>query len=387
MKVEQIYQIINDITSEVLGKTGLIQENLDGIVEVGEEIFNQNAVENYTKALVDHIGRMVFVNRVYQGTAPSVLMDSWEYGSVLEKVQADTPIATENETWELNDGESYDQNIFYKPSVSVKFFNNAVTFEVPISITDKQVKSAFSTPEQLNSFMSMILNAVDRSLTIKVNSLVKRTINNFIGETIFNDGLNATPESKSGVRAINLLYLYKQTPQGAKTTLTAENCIYDKEFIRFACYMIKLTCQHLTEMSSLYNIGGKDRFTPRDLMHIVLLENFASGAEIYLQSDTFHNDLVKLPKAETVQFWQGSGTDFSFANCSTINVTTSEGNSINQTGVLGVVFDRDALGVNNYKRYATSNRNNKAEFTNYWYKMFARYFNDFNENFIVFLVA
>ena len=101
----------------------------------------------------------------------------------------------------------------------------------------------------------------------------------------------------------------------------------------------------------------------------------------------FHNDLVKLPKAETVQFWQGSGTDFSFANCSTINVTTSEGNSINQKGVLGVVFDRDALGVNNYKRYATSNRNNKAEFTNYWYKMFARYFNDFNENFIVFLVA
>ena len=176
MEVKQIYQIINDVTSEVLGKTNLIQEDLQGIVEVGEEIFNQNAVENYTKALVDHIGRMVFVNRVYQGTAPSVLMDSWEYGSVLEKVQADTPVATENETWELNDGQSYDQNIFYKPSVSVKFFNNAVTFEVPISITDKQVRSAFSTPEQLNSFMSMILNAVDRSLTIKVNSLVKKVL-------------------------------------------------------------------------------------------------------------------------------------------------------------------------------------------------------------------
>ena len=385
MEVKQIYKIINDVTKEVLGKTDLIKEDLTGVVQVGEEIFNQKAVENYTRTLIDHIGRVVFVNRVYGGSAPSVLMDSWEFGSIMEKIQAETPAATENETWELQHGQVYEQDIFYKPEVTFKLFNGKITFEVPISITDKQVKSAFSDANQLNGFVSMIYNSVDRSLTIKIDSLIMRTINNFSGETLFKESFSKTNAStKTGKRVINLLKLYNDTNE---TNLTPAKAIENKDFLRYASYQMKLYASRLTKISTIFNMGGKERFTPRDLMHIILLENFASGAETYLESDTFHNEFVKLPRAETVPYWQGSGADYSFEDVSSINIKTSEGNDIEMSGIIGIMFDRDALGCTNYRKYATTHRNDKSEFTNTWFKYDAGYFNDFNENFIMFIVA
>ena len=144
MEVKQIYTLMNEVTKEVLGQEALVKEDLQNVVQLGTEIFNANAMDKYVKSLVNHIGKMVFVAREYKGGVPSVLMDGWEFGSVLEKVQAELPQATENETWELEDGQSYDPNIFYKPTVTAKFYNDIVTFEVPVSFTDRQVKQSFS---------------------------------------------------------------------------------------------------------------------------------------------------------------------------------------------------------------------------------------------------
>ena len=163
MKVNQIYEIMNSVTNEVLGESVIVvAEDLSNIVDVGKEILNGTDIDNYVKSLVDHIGRVIFVNRKYSGGAPSVLMDGWEFGSVLEKITPDLPEATENESWELENGTSYDPNIFYQPKVSAKFFNSRVTFEVPMSFTERQVKSSFSSREQLNGFISMLYNAIDR---------------------------------------------------------------------------------------------------------------------------------------------------------------------------------------------------------------------------------
>ncbi len=385
MEVKQIYEILNETTKEVLGQEGLVTEDLSNIVSLGTEIFNANAVENYVKSLVDHIGKVVFVNRVYSGSIPSVLMDGWEFGSVLEKIQCDTPKATENESWELEDGQTYEENIFYKPSVSVKFYNDRVTFEVPISITDKQVKSAFSSATQLNSFMSMILNAVDRSLTIKIDSLVRKTICNFIGETLKDSEITSSNAStKSTTKAVNLLKLYNDENG---TTLTKAKALTDEKFMRFASMKMSMYKSRLRTLSTLFNIGKKERFTSDDLLHFVMLDEFEKRANVAMMSDTFHNEYVALPNHETIAFWQGSGTDFEFASTSKIDIKTSSGTSIALDGIVGVMFDRDALGVSNTDRYATSKYNAKAEFTNFWYKYFAGYFNDFNENFVVFFIA
>jgi len=387
MEVKQIYEFVNTATTEAVGTAALVKEDLSNIVDVGEAVLNANALDKYVKALVNHIGKVIFVNRPYTGSVPSVLMDGWEFGSICEKISADLPEASENETWELEDGESYDQNIFYKPSVSAKFFNKKTTYEIPMSFAEKQVKQSFSDATQLNAFISMLYTAIENSMTIKINELILRTINNFTAETIYSDYGTATLSSKSGTRAINLLYLYNKGPNAGGTALTKDKAMSNLDFIKFASYTIKLYITRMHTMSSIFNMGGKARFTPSDRQHVVLLEDFRSASDVYLQSDTFHNELTALPKSESVAYWQGSGTSWSFTDVSKINVKTADAHEVSTDGILGVVFDTYALGVTNIDRRVTSHYNAKAEFFNNWYKADAGYFNDFNENFIVFFIA
>lgn len=394
MEVKQIYSIINSVSGEVLGKTDIVKDDLTGVVDLGTEIFNQSAVDNYVKSLVNHIGKVVFVNRPYSGKVPSVLMDAWEFGSVLEKISADVPQAEENDTWNLTDGQEYKQDVFHKPTVSAKFFNSKVTFEVPVSITERQVKESFSSAAQLNGFLSMIYSAVEKSMTIKTDALVMRTINNMIAETLDADKVKfgwtaATKEtvdysSASTVRCVNLLKLYNDK---TGEHLTAAAAITTPDFIRFAAYIMGLYSDRLQTISTLFNVGGKERFTPKDVLHTVLLSDFAAAAKAYLYADTFHEDNVLLPKAETVASWQATGKDYAFENVSKIEVKSASGAAISVSGVLGVMFDRDALGVTNLDRRVTTNYNAKAEFFNNYYKFDAGYFNDTNENFVVFFIA
>ena len=391
MEVKQIFTLMNSVSQEVLGKTDLVKEDLTGIVDMGTEVFNQNAIDNYVKSLVNHIGKVVFVNRPYSGKVPSVLMDAWEFGSVMEKISADIPQAEENDTWNLADGQEYKQDVFHKPTVTAKFFNSKVTFEVPVSITERQVKESFSSAAQLNGFLSMIYNAVDKSMTIKTDALIMRTINNMVAETLDADKIAFTGTGKtvdysiaSTVRCVNLLKLYNDA-KGVQ--LTAATAILDPDFIRFAAYQMGLYADRLGSISTLFNVGGKERFTPKDALHTVLLSDFAKAAQAYLYADTYHNEQVLLPKAETVPSWQATGKDYAFANVSKIDVKSASGAAISVGGVLGVMFDRDALGVTNSDKRVTTNYNAKAEFFNNYYKFDAAYFNDTNENFVVFFIA
>ena len=377
MRVEQVYSIMNAVTQTTLGENEVLAEDLSNIEDIGNSIMNVAGIENYVRSLTDHIGKTIFVNRAYSGSVPSVLMDGWEFGSILEKVTYDDlPEATENESWKLENGKSYDVNVFTQPKASAKFFNKRVTFEVPMSFAERQVKSAFDNAAQLNSFFSMIYNAIDKSMTVKVDGLVSRTINNMIGETLVN--------GTGTVKAVNILKMYNEK---FGTKLTANNCIYDPEFIRYASLVIGLWSDRLTKLSTLFNVGGKDRFTSKDLQHIVLLSEFEAYAKAYLYSDTYHKEFTALPNAEKVAYWQGSGTNYDFASTSKIHVTTSSGDEVEQSGILGIIFDRDALGVSNLDRRVTTNYNAKGEFFNNWYKFDAGYFNDLNENFVVFYVA
>ncbi len=384
MKVEQIYTLTNAAVKSALGETAVVAEDLSNLVDVGTALFNANAVDNYVKSLVDRIGKVVFVARKYRGAVPSVFMDSWEFGSVVEKIRGELPEATENESWELVDGASYDPNIFYQPKVAVKFFNSKTTFEIPVSFTQKQVKESFLSAAQMNGFLEMIQNEVEKALTVRYEQLILRTIDSLIADTVYDDYQGGSLSTSSGVKAINLLYLYN-TAFG--TSLSAAAAIKNKDFLRFAALQMKLYAARLASMSRLFNIGKTAKFTPRDVLHIVLLSEFKAGADIYLQSDTFHNELVKLPEAEEVAYWQGSGTDYGFASTSKVDVTSGSGTAQTVTGVLGVMFDRDALGVTQIDRRVTTNWNAKAEFYTNYNKSDAAYFTDLDENFVVFFAA
>lgn len=386
MDVKQIYNLVNTITNEVLGSS-IVKEDLSNVVDVGNSIFNASKVDNYVKSLVNHIGRVIFVDRVYNGSVPSVLMDSWEFGSVLEKISCDLPTAIENESWDLVDGQTYNPNVFYKPTVSVKFYNSKTTFEIPLSFTEMQVKESFSNAEQLNGFLTMLYNSVEKSMTIKLDSLIMRTINNMIGETINHeipDSGNYT--TTSTIKAVNLLKLYNDSHS---TTITASQCLDNPDFIRYATYIISVYGERITKISNLFNIGGKDRFTPKDVLRCVLLADFKKASEVFLKSDLYNEQYATLPDSDTVPYWQGSGANYAFSDITKIHIQLASDNTkeIEIGGILGVMFDRDCLGVSNLNRRVTTNYNPKAEFYTNFYKFEAGYFNDMNENFVVFFVA
>lgn len=384
MKVEQIYTLCNQISGEVLGKADLMQTDLSNVVAYGEEIIGANALDNYVKSLIDHIGKMVFVDRVYAGSAPSVLMDGWEFGSVLEKVTMyKLPEAQANASWNLQNGQRYETDIFTAPEVSAKFYNGMSTFEIPMSFAEKQAKSAFSSAQQLNAFFSMIQTAIENSMTIKTDQLIMDTINSMTAETLVNYNAAGDYSGAGNTRAINLLKLYNDR---FGTQLTADKCISDGGFIKWASFMIGLYSGRMTKLSTLFNIGGMERFTTADRLHLVMLDEFSKAADVYLQSDTFHEQYTALPNAETVPFWQGSGTAYDFASTSAINVKCN-GHEVEADGILAVMFDREALGVSNLDKRVTSQYNARGEFYNNWYKFDAGYFNDLNENFVVFYVA
>ena len=379
MKVTQLKDIVNSATSEVLGKTDVVNDDLSNLVDVGNEIFNSDNVDNYVKKLIDRIGQVIFVNRLYAGGVPSVLMDSWEYGSVVEKISADMPEADENDSWNLQDGQTYSQDTFYQPKVSAKFFNSKVTFDVKLSFTTQQVKESFSNVNELNGFISMLETGVKNSMTVKLDGLIMRTINNMTGQIL---------NSANGLQKVNLLTEYNAV---SGQTLTANKALMDKDFLKFASLTIKKYQARITKMSTLFNAGGKARFTTTDNLHTVLLSDFADSAEVYLMSDTYHNDTVSLPNHETVPYWQGSGKSYAFDDISKIDVKIDAGNKtpeqVTQTGILGVMFDTNALGVSNLNQRTTTSYNARAEFYTNYYKMDAGYFNDLNENFVVFYIA
>ena len=388
MKVTQIAELVNGITEQVLGKSAeLTAENMKNIVDVGTSLTDSANIDNYVRALADRIGKVIFVDRPYSGSAPALLYDSWDYGSILEKISAEMPDATVNETWELTDGKDYSQDVFHKPVVSAKFFNKKVTFECEQSYTERQVKSAFISPSDYNAFLTMLYNSVEKSMTIKIDGLISRTINNMIAETVHADFATVTDGDYSKSDSVRCVNLLKQYNSISGKSLTVEKCFYDPDFLRYSAFVIKSYTDRIKRISTLFNVGGKDRFTPTDKQMLILNSDFAAFEDVYLSSDVYHNEIVKIPNYSSVPFWQSSGKDFNRDVTTAIDVTLNNGTNISFGGIVGVLFDHDALGVTCTDRRVNTYYNAKAEFYNNFYKFDSSYFNDLNENFVVFFVA
>ena len=394
MDVTQVATLVNSVNNEIIGASALLEEDLSNVVDVGKAVFDATSYDKYVAALVDHIGKVIFVDRKYTGELASLYRDNWEYGAVMEKIYVtDMPVAVENDTWKLTNGTSYDPNVFTQPNVAAKFYNKKTTFEVDLSIADIQVRSAFDSATQLNAFISMLMNSVDTAINIRLEGLAERVVNTLIANTIYDD-IPDLDLTKTGTKAINLLKLYNDQfdPNGSNPLLAAD-ALYTPEFIRFASLTMAKTLDRIRKPSILFNCGSLLRHTPKDMQHFILLSDFKRAADVYLQSDTFNEEYTALPLADSVPYWQGSGTDYGFNSISKIHLDIVDPSDDTKTveveaaGVIGVVFDHWAGGITNDKRRVTSNYNAKAEFTNMFYKQDANYFVDLNENCVVFFIG
>ena len=376
MLITQTKEILTTIANEMLGEENtIVTENLENLQDIGNELITQQNVDTYVKKLVDKIGKVVFKNRLLNSTAPSLLADSWEYGAILQKVRMKLIPAEENSAVNLVDGHSYDQNVFHQPTVSATFYSKEITFEVPISYTREQLNSSFNSVSELNGFYNLLETTVQNSLTVKTDALIMRTINYRIGKT-YTKGRES--------QKINLLAGYNAA-SGQK--LTTANCFHDENFLKYAIAEIKNYQDRLKLPSSLFNDKKEEAFTPAQSQKLVLLSDFKNTVDTHLIPVVQNSENLTL-SCETVPYWQGSGANFSFTDISKIDVTLDTASETAQvSGIVGILFDDEALKVGNLSQYVTTNYNAKGDFYTNYYKEQSGFFVDLAENFLIFYVG
>ena len=391
MKITQLTNVLNGtlsstgIIDQVTGEAAVANEDLSNIVDIGKTVLNYTGQSNenydsFMRNLIDQVGKVVIVNRTYVSQAPNILKDSWEYGSIMQKVRVSVPEVRDNATWDLfnypKQNEAYpDPFELSKPGATAKFYNSKNTYEIPITLTDYQLKEAFQSASQFGSFIAAIENRIRMKQTLCNDGLIMATIDNLVGLTL----------SGHGGKVVNLLTAYN-TATGS--TLTAATALTNKEFLRFASATIAKYKKYVAQASAKYNAGNYITFTPADKLKFVANTEFAKALDAYLYSDTFNEEFVKLDGYSEVPFWQGSGT--ADGDRLTVDVSVDvdgTATAVKNTGVLAVMFDDEAAAVCNENYRTTSIYNPRGEYTNYFYKYDAMFMNDVEENCVVFTIA
>lgn len=388
MKVNQISGLLNSVFGEVLGETGLISEDLSNLVSAGTVItsstdFGDN-FDNYAKAIVDKVGKTIFADRIYRAKDLGIWRDYFEYGSVLEKIRVDVGEYEDNCEWDLTKmgttGLDYNENIqnhieelfkFVPANVQAKYFNLKTTFKTVISITRKQLKSAFDSASSMARFIGMIENRILSKMEIAKEELQRRAIGNFIGTKIATNS-----------NVVDLKAAFEAA--GGAVIASFDAALQNADFLRFAAKRITMDREFMTQPSKIYNDGQFYSHTPVEDSRLIVLSDLDAGLKFNLYGDTYNEEFVKLDNYKTIPFWQGTGTDMGLAARSALKITTSGGQTVDKSGIIGVLFDRDGIMACNEDPEVRSQYNADGNFTNFFYCYDASFYNDFDENGIIY---
>ena len=390
MKYKLIGEALNEVYKELIGESDLIKEDLSNIVEVGKTItdninYGEN-VENYTKKLIDKVGRIIFRQNKLELSHLPIFRDSWEFGSIAEKVRVEAPQTSEDKTFDLSNYTGEDVFKLSIPKTSAKFFNNSTTFQLKISLPKVQVKSAWNSAREMSQFISLIENSIKQKLAVDLLSLEYRTQANLIAEKFKSGNSNCL---------INLLeeYIYET----GDTSVNSEKFLTNEKALRFANKKIKMMRNLITKPSILYADGGYVNVTAPDEQVLTILTDFDASLATYLYSVNRHNDFVKLENYTVVPYWQSGGTSDDYETRSKIKVIpASEGAApspedtrmvIEEDNILAILQDYRASAVTCQHSDVESINVPDARMINYWYFEDANYVNDTDENVIVFYLS
>ena len=376
--VNQIFNIVNDVAKQTFGEKAISVVDTSTLVALGDAVLKSDEnTENFTNTLVDRIGKTVFSTRAYTtDNAEGMVREPFEYGCILQKIYVDLPDAKENNSWEIGKG-NYTPTFapVIKPTLKQKLFNKQTTWEIDVTIPDFMLRTAFTSATEMAVLIDAIFTSMENMMQIALENNKNLTRANFIASKL---------HSNKPCGAINLLNLYNTL---TSQTLTVDACMRDLGFLKWSTQQINLWAKRLSKMSTLFNDEGYKRFTPQSDLIVNVLQDYDSAINSYLQSDTYHNEMTKIASSySTVPYWQGSGLNYTFDDTSKIDVKIDETTTITESGIIAVLYDRDAMGVTITERRGTTQRNNKDEYTDYFNKATYGYFNDLSENGIVFYV-
>lgn len=377
--VSQIKNIINDSVKDALGKTnGVTQVDTTDVVSMGKAIAQYNLYEGFFGALVNRIVRTVIFVRTYEGSNRSVLRDEHEYGAFVQKVYYTMPDAVDNPTWDIPDGNSdYKQASPYDVegtvSISALIYGGKGTWSIEIVRPVEQIKTAFMDESSMMSFIDGIYLTIENAFKFEEERLVAQAVNTAMASVIDNG------------RARNLLAEYNTK---YSQSLDVDTALVSADFLKFASKEINRTIENMGKMSTIYNNGGYNTFTSKDKMVVELLSEFATATDMYLQSDTFHDELTRLPNFERVPFWQSSGQSFAFDDCSKIDIDHDDfTNAVTQGGIIGFVHDIENVACYFGNRRSWEMLNPRSEVIVHGEKAEKGYAVDNNANAVVFYIA
>ena len=378
--IAQIYDIVNTVAAQAYGESAISTVDTSSFIALGDSVISSDTNrDRFLNTLFDRIGRTIFSVREYEISDRDLVRKPFEYGCILQKIYVDLPEAKINNSWNIGEN-NYTPEFapVIKPVVKQKLFDRIATWEIDVTVPDKILKTAFTNETSMAVFIDAIFVAMENMMRIAMENNINLTRASFIARKIHNG-------KPCGAR--NLLAEYN-TLIAPATPLTVNNCRRDLDFLKYASQQITLWSDRIVRMSTLFNDEeGYKRHTPKSEQVLDVLSDFASDVDTYLQSDTFHNELTKLPYFKTVPYWQGEGESYSFADTSKIDIQLDENTTVTQTGIIAVLFDYEAMGVTITDRRTTTERNNHDEYTNYYNKADIGYFNDLSENGIVFYIA
>ena len=391
MKVNQIYSLLNDINAQMFGDDAIDVNDLSGIISMGQSIVgNGTQTDKFLGKLVDRIGKTVIRTLDLELEFPTLFMESFEFGAVLQKITVSPFDAIQSSEWEIG-AQNFTPtfaDVNKNAKVLVKYFTGADTWKFQTTIPDDLFTTAFTSESMMAQFIDAIVNAMTDSMTIALNNMSRTAVNNFIAEKI---------KVSNGV--INLLDGYN-TLLGAGNEITADAAMHNKEFARYASQEIRKYVKYLGQPSVLYNVGDGNngkvlRATARDNMHVLMLTDLVSLFDAYLLSDSF-KDLYDLPNFSEVAYWQGnkgeSASNTFDINSSIAVIPSSEDGQqspteVEQSGIVCVLADRQAIAVGLNKRRAGSFYNSIDAYSNISSTATMQFIDDLSENGIIFLVA
>lgn len=390
----QIYNLVNSICEESFGERGVHALDIRNLSAIGEEMTNNEDVRDlFTKSLINRIGKTRIRTLDVDIEFPNLLMTDFEYGAILQKIDIGLQTAQRNEEFLIGtDNFSSTLLDIEKPNVREVLYQGTNTWNCDVTIPDSLYKKSFTSAESVAGFVSGLLKTLDDSMTVKLNEVIRYNLLGFITRKL--------------IRNRNVVHLLTEYNSLFPDTLTINDCIYSPEFNRYSGKRILDFISYLRTPSKLYNDSSWLRATPRDNMHVFMLNEFYRSHETYLSSDVFHNELVSLPLFQPVDYWQSPvnetvdgetitvGTMPTFTASSTINLTvdyvTPSGiidyDTRSQAGVVCVLFDREAVAITMRDLQTTSFHNPKTRATTYYNSAEIGTLNDMSENGVVFVL-
>ena len=417
LTIDDVAVLANTILADAQGITdGSTQIDAENFVSVAQTAL-KTGYDPLMTAISQVMTRTIFAERPYAQKFSGLTLDSEKWGNHVRKLNViDKPLEVDNRLVDASgnlyaDGSTIDMYEINKPRVIQTNFYGISTIQKHYTIWRDQLDSAFRNLESFGQFLSMIATNNRDILTQAREDLARLAVCNLIGSTIF----EGNPK-----QVINLFEEYQKVT-GDVTTSYADilKPANYKAFMQVAFATIKSTIDRMTERSVIYHVNPTldaaegmvpiRRHTPKDMMHCYMNSDFMNLSETAALSNTFHDDYLKVLDYEPVTFWQTindplriniKGSHYGYNSIDDLDPTQIVTNTLSdlydfqidtedaEISVIGVLFDRDALGVTRVNQYASDTPfNSRGGFINHYDHESNRWYMDNTENVVVFIMA